>query len=630
MELSRHRARLIWLGTLLVLGFCGLAWRLVDLQVLRHEEFRLVADRSHAMHIPLKAHRGDIRDTRGEVLARSLPARTVCADPSRMGVHYPAVARVAASLLQTNEAHLLSLLRPWVRTNESGEPRLDGHGRPVTNAYVLLRRKVPEEEWQAMRRRLADETFGLPPERKREIKLLRGSLYVDREEDEIRVYPNRSVAGALLGFTNADGQGLEGVEAFLNDQLRGVNGRIDSERTVLGRELRRFRGLEMAPQHGRHIYLTLDARLQLICEEELAAVLRQFQAKGGCVVAIQPRTGRVLAMASLPSYDPNDPPLENVDPACRRNWAVSHTFEPGSTFKLVAATAALDLGLVTLTDVVDCGERGRWSQQFGREHIQLRDSHSMKERYSPVERVIAESSNIGTFQLALKLGRTRYADYLYRFGFDQRSGIRLPLEEKGILRDTNAWTMTDFSRIAMGYTVAVTPLQLAMAMGALANDGRLMRPQIIDRIEDADGEVLARPAPEVVRQVCRSETAARVREALRQVVEDGTGSLVKMERYSVAGKTGTARIAPYREDRYHSSFVGFFPTEAPELCLAVVVEDPNPRLGYYGGKVAGPVFKAIATRAADYLGIQPDQPGPGEELTDDRTRPVMTVARNRR
>jgi cell division protein FtsI/penicillin-binding protein 2 len=254
----------------------------------------------------------------------------------------------------------------------------------------------------------------------------------------------------------------------------------------------------------------------------------------------------------------------------------------------------------------------------------------MKERYAPVERVIAESSNIGTFQLALKLGKGRYSDYLYRFGFDQKSGIRLPLEERGILRATNAWTMTDFSRIAMGYTISVTPLQLAMAMSALANDGRLMRPQIIDRIEGADGEVLARPSPEAVRQVCREETAARVRQALRQVVEDGTGSLVRMERYTVAGKTGTARIAPYREERYHSSFVGFFPTEAPELCLAVVIEDPNPRLGYYGGKVAGPAFKAIAMRAADYLGIQPDQPAPGQELTEDRVRPVMTVAKNRR
>lgn len=633
MEMTRQRARLFWMGVLLFLAFCALGYRLVDLQVVRHEEFRQRADRNHAMEIPLKAHRGDIRDVRGEVLARSLPARALCADPSLMGTNSMAVARVVAQLLRTNEAVLASALLPRVRTNEAGEALRDRRGRPLTNSYVLLRRKVPEHEWVSMRRILEQETFGLPPKQAQIIRELRRSIYVARDEDEIRVYPNRALAGTLLGFTDLDGRGLEGIEAFLNEQLKGVDGRIDTERTRVGSELRRFRELEMAPQHGRHVFLTLDARLQLICEEELANTVRQFQAKGGCAVVLQPRTGRVLAMASFPSYDPNEPPLRIADPARRRNWGVSYTFEPGSTLKMVAATAALDLGVVTLSDVVDCGERGRWTQQIGREHIQLRDSHAMKERYSSVERVIAESSNIGTFQLALKVGKGRYADYLYRFGFDQKSGIRLPLEEGGVLRATNLWTMTDFSRIAMGYTVSVTPLQLASAMSALANDGRLMRPQIVDRIEGPDGEVLARPAPEVVRQVCRPETAARVRHALRQVVEDGTGSLVRMERYSVAGKTGTAKIAPYREDRYHSSFVGFFPCEAPELCIAVVVEDPNPRLGYYGGKVAGPTFKAIATRAADYLGIQPDQPAAGDELTEDREhrpRQVMAAAKSRR
>jgi len=293
----------------------------------------------------------------------------------------------------------------------------------------------------------------------------------------------------------------------------------------------------------------------------------------------------------------------------------------------VAATAALNEGLLDLTDAVDCGEKGVWRQTFGREKILLRDSHAMKERYSPVERVIAESSNIGTFQMALRLGRERYADYLYRFGFDQRSGIRLPVEEHGQLRPLKLWTMTDFSRIAMGYTVSITPLQLVMAMGALGNDGRLMRPQIIDRIVGPDGTVLSQPAPEVVRSICRPEVAAKIRRALRQVVEDGTGSLVKMDRYSVAGKTGTAKIAPYREDRYFSSFVGFFPSEAPELCLAIVIEDPNPRIAYYGGRVAGPAFRRIAERAADYLGIQPDLPRLDEEKTEDRATNLSALGR---
>jgi cell division protein FtsI/penicillin-binding protein 2 len=376
------------------------------------------------------------------------------------------------------------------------------------------------------------------------------------------------------------------------------------------------------------VHLTIDARLQLIVEEELSATVRHFQATGGSVVAIQPRTGRILAMASLPTYDPNQPPLSAEAPPRRRNCAVSHTLEPGSTFKLVAATAVLNERIMDLSHTVDCGEQGRWQQMFGRERVALQDVHPMKERFSSLEQVIAHSSNIGTFQLALRLGRQRYDDYVHRFGFDRKTGVRLPIEEQGLLRSVKQWSMTDFSRITIGYTVSVTPLQLAMAMGALANDGRLMRPQVIDRILGPDGALLVAPTPEVVNEVCRPEVAAKVRQALRQVVEDGTGGLVKMQRYSVAGKTGTARIAPYREPRYHSSFVGFFPTEEAELCIAVVIEDPNPRIGYYGGKVAGPAFRNIAERAVDYLGIRPDLPPAEAEPTSEKG-PNLTVSRPR-
>ena len=618
MELIRQRARFFWMGILLVLAFCCLGYRLVQLQVVQHGEYRNLADRSHALMIPLKGHRGDIRDLRGEVLARSLPAKMICADPSLLGDHSERMAWVLAPLLRTNVASLVEALRPRLRTNEAGEVVKDRFGRPQTNQFVALKRRVPDEEWKAIQAVLARETFGLPEKAARSMRLLRQSIYPSGEEDEIRIYPNRTLAAPVLGFTDTDGKGLEGLEAFLNDSLKGVNGYIETERSRRGGELRQFREMVIPPQHGRDVFLTLDARLQLIVEEELVATVKEFHARGACAVVIQPRTGRVLAMASLPTYDPNLPPVSPHEAPRRRNRAIAYTFEPGSTFKIVAATAALNEGLLDLTDTLDCGEKGVWRQTFGREKILLRDSHAMKERYSPVERVIAESSDIGLFQMALRLGRERYADYLYRFGFDQKTGIRLPVEERGQLRPLEDWTMTDFSRIAMGYTVSITPLQLAFAMGALGNDGRLMRPQIIDRIVGPDGTILAQPTPEVVRAVCRPEVAAKVRRALRQVVEDGTGSLVKMERYSVAGKTGTAKIAPYREDRYFSSFVGFFPSEAPELCMAIVVEDPNPRIAYYGGRVAGPAFRRIAERAADYLGIQPDLPRPEDEKGDER------------
>lgn len=616
MELTRQRHRFFWIGLLLVLAFLALGYRLVELQVIQHETFVERADRSHDLRIPLKSRRGEIRDRRGEVLARSLPARTIFADPGLIGPHYPSVARELAPILGLPEQELAESLRPRLRLDEAGQILLDRQGRPVTNRYVVLRRRVPEEEWRAMSEALATLTFGLAPGNTSDLAILRRSVNCAEKEDELREYPNGSLAGPVLGFTDGNGAGLEGLEAFLDELLSGVDGYIEGERSGRGGELRRMRQVEVPPQHGHSVYLTLDARLQAIVEEELAAGARRFQARGGCVVALQPRTGRILAMASYPGYDPNSPPLGPADAPRRRNWGVSHVFEPGSTFKLVAATAVLNERLLGLEDRVDCGERGRWQQEFGRERVVLTDVHAFKERYNPVERVVAESSNIGTFQFALRLGRPRYADYLFRFGFDQKSGIRLPLEEGGLLRPPAKWTMTDFSRIAMGYTVSVTPLQLTMAMGALANDGRLMRPQVIDRIVAQDGTVLSQPGAETVREVCRPEVAAKVRQALRLVVDDGTGSLVRMERYSIAGKTGTARVAPYRQDRYHASFVGFFPSENPEICITVLVEDPNPRLGYYGGKVAGPIFKAIAYRAAGYLGIRPDL-HPEEEAEED-------------
>jgi cell division protein FtsI (penicillin-binding protein 3) len=405
MDLARQRTRLLWMGLLLVLAFLALGYRLVDLQVIQHETLLERANRSHALQITTKGHRGDLRDSRGEVLARSLPAKAICADPSLIGEHYTAVARALAPLLRTNEWMLAETLQPRRRTNRLGEVVLDRKGRPVTNQYVVLRRRVLDEEWKAISSVLEKETFGLPTNRVREISALRKSIRPSRDEDEIRVYPNRALASTVIGFTDGVGGGVEGLEAFLNEQLKGVDGFIKTERSRRGGELRRFREIQMPPQNGRDVYVTIDARLQLIVEEELAATLRQFQAAGGCVVVVQPRTGRILAMASLPNFDPNRPPVRPQDAVLRRNWGVSYTFEPGSTFKLVAATAVMNEGLMELTDRVDCGEHGQYVGEFGRERVRLSDVHVIKDRYATVERVIAESSNIGTFQLALKLGR---------------------------------------------------------------------------------------------------------------------------------------------------------------------------------------------------------------------------------
>lgn len=609
MELSLQRRRMVLTVMLLVLAFLALGYRLVDLQVIRHEELAAVAEAKQRLQWWEKGQRGAMRDRNGEVLVMSLPARTIAADPVEMLGGHERVARALSQHLGMDELGLRELLTPRLVQDSHGRVRTDAFGAPITNRFVRLRRQVSEEDWQAFQERWREETFGLDSGWQREVERLRRSVFSRGKGDEIREYSNRTMAGPLLGFTGVEGQGVEGLELYLDEVLRGVDGYVQTRRSGLGGELRRMREVEMPARPGNDVYLTIDARVQRVVEEVLAKVVMQYQARGGCVVMVEPTTGRILAMASYPSYDPNQPPREPGDEARRKNWAVLHTYEPGSVFKIVAAAAALDQGVVTLSDTVDCGVNRVWRGEFGRERVKLEDVHRMKERYSTVEQVIVKSSNIGTFQMVLRLGRERYADYLLRFGFTRKTGIQLPYEESGyLLKAADRWSVLDLSRIQMGYSVAATPLQLAMAMSVVANDGKLMRPQMIDRVVTAEGRVVVQPQAEVVRQVISPETARELRKALRLVIEDGTGSLAKLDRYTVAAKTGTSKIAPYGSGRYSSSFLGFFPSESPEVCMMVLVHDPNPRLGYYGGKVAGKAFQEIAMRTVELLAIPPDVP----------------------
>jgi cell division protein FtsI/penicillin-binding protein 2 len=325
---------------------------------------------------------------------------------------------------------------------------------------------------------------------------------------------------------------------------------------------------------------------------------------------VRPRTGEILAMATLPTFDPNK--AAKADPAARRNRVITDMFEPGSTFKTVTLAGALNDGVVRLSDRFDC-EQGAFF--FAGRVLHDHEHYAVMS----VEDIIAKSSNIGTAKVAIKLGKERTFKYIWDFGFGQRTGIPLTGEAPGILPRPKDWALIHISRIPIGQGVAATPLQTMMAMSAIANGGVLMRPMIVDSLVDDKGQTVVKYEPQMVRRIVNESAAKQAVTALKSVVEAGTADKAKLENYTVAGKTGTAEKpvgGVYTKEKYYASFIGFFPADNPELCIAVSVDEPVKKTGYYGAQVAAPVFKRIAERTANFLNIKPDvQPAPSGDVT---------------
>jgi cell division protein FtsI (penicillin-binding protein 3) len=349
-----------------------------------------------------------------------------------------------------------------------------------------------------------------------------------------------------------------------------------------------------------NVVLTLDAAIQHIVETALADALQKHTPLSITAVVMRPRTGEILAMATLPNFDPNNPGDSPAD--ARRNRLISDLMEPGSTFKIVVVSGALNEGAVHLADTFDC-ERGHFA--FAGRVLHDHEPFGVL----TVESIITKSSNIGAAKIGIRLGENRLYDYARDFGFGQRTGIPLPGEAKGLLYPVKKWSKVSIAQIPMGQGVAVTRLQMALAMSALANDGWLMRPMLVSRLEDRNGNVVQQYSPERVRQVIGESADKLMVEALKTVVTpDGTAPGAAMKDYTVAGKTGTAQKVEngaYAEHKFTSSFIGFFPADDPQLCISVVMDEPKE--GYYGGQVCGPVFKDIAGRCASYLNIAPDK-----------------------
>ena len=556
--ISRFQVRtmLIGLGTALwIVAVCG---RLVYLTVIAKDSLRERGELQHQHTLKLDPNRGTIRDRNGRELARSVEVESVYAVPrTYSGDRLSAAARRLASCLELSEERIAT--------------RLEGDKR-----FVWLERKAKPKE--------ADCVRGLQ---------LAGVGFVPESR---RFYPKRFLAAQILGYVGLDNEGMSGVEYALEEQIRGGAGRriIWSD----ARQRRAASRVEKPAIPGRSVHLTIDENLQYIAETELQRAVNESGSKKGIAILIRPDSGEILAMAATPSFNPNrygDYPASHW-----RNRSVMDVYEPGSTFKIVAAAAALEEGVTTEDERIDCGGGFiRVAEHIIRDH-RVFDVLDFRE-------VIELSSNVGMIRIGQRLGRERLDRYIRAFGFGEASDIELSGESRGLIRPVERWGPVTVAAISFGQEIGVTPLQMVTAANVIAASGYLMRPRLVLGFENPDDGTMERRAkPEPIRRVVSEKTARRVTELLLGVVEHGTGKRAAIEGYSVAGKTGTAQkavVGGYSDTDFIASFVGFSPAHRPSLTALVILDSP---VGDHSGSRAGAVFSDIVGRSLRYLGVPTD------------------------
>lgn len=425
-------------------------------------------------------------------------------------------------------------------------------------------------------------------------------------KESLRVYPKGEMACHVVGFTDIDNEGLEGIEFQYNSYLKGVPGWRSSQKDAKQRELVSKQLEAVMPVDGYNIHLTIDEVIQSLTEKELAETCKKFNAAGGSIVVMEPKSGDILAMATYPSYDLNN--ARNSKTEYRRNRCITDLFEPGSVFKMVTLAGILEHKAFGLEEKFFC-ENGSWPVA-GKVLHDHRGHGTMTFR-----EIIEKSNNIGTVKGAMRLGGQKLYQTIRAFGFGEKTGIPLAGEVSGIMPHPKNWSGSSIINIPIGHGVAVTPVQLVAALGAVANNGILMKPRIIAFIDDAEGRPMKTIDPMAVRQVISKETSLMVRSVLEGVVSRGTGKKATVPGFKAAGKTGTAqKILPgggYSHDKFIASFVGFVPYDEPKVVIVVSIDEPHPI--YYGGEVAAPAFSRVAASVLAYWQIMP-APVPPEVL----------------
>lgn len=571
---SRRRA--LWLALGLVVWMLAIGVRLVQLQVHQHQDLSVRARNQQLSAIETSPTRGQVLDRQGRELARSIETASFFADPREIANPNETARRIAAITGQ-DRAELADRLQA---------------ARDSNKKFVWIIRRLD----MALANKLdVLEIDGVYP----------------RKEPK-RFYPNDSLAAHVLGFVGAEEIGLSGVEQYYNEKIRGESGKIYLE---MDRDRRAFESYEVQPHPGQTVVLTIDQVIQYRTEQALSAAVERTHAKSGTAIVMDPQTGEILALANAPSFDPNQPPKDSAEG--RVNGALQTIYEPGSTFKIVAYSAAIEKGLVRPEDKIDC--------QMGQIVVAgrlIHDHHPFG--VLTVADALAQSSNVGAIKLGLLVGNESMYEYMKRLGFGSRTGIDLTGESPGILRSLVRWQPSSIGSIAMGQEIGVTPLQMASAYCVIANDGQWVKPRLVRELRSPNGEVLYQSKPEM-RRALKPETVAALRNMLEGVTLRGTARKAQLDGYSAAGKTGTAqKIDPktraYSSTKYIGSFVGFAPVTNPAVVIIVVIDEPQG--AYHGGDVAAPVFREIAEQILPDLSITPDvETKPVTQLIADKSQP---------
>ncbi|MFC1692160.1 penicillin-binding transpeptidase domain-containing protein [Candidatus Latescibacterota bacterium] len=555
MHHGQHITRQKFVIVLIGLLWLGLWVRIGLIQCFEHELLHKKALNQRVKPVTINASRGFIMDRNGVQLAISLSS-------SSYGLHPKKIEDINSTVRDLSGVTGISVasLKNKISTKK--------------NFFWLIR-----EADTSIATKL-DKTF------------IKG---LDKLSESKRYYPLGKIGAHVIGYTDIDGNGIEGCEVYLNDELSELDGRSIVYRDAKGSEKQSLDEPYIEPQDGLDVVLTLDWRIQEIAEEELEKCVQKLKAIWGGAIILDPESGEILAMANVPCFDPNDPSCFNpssFDPNNRRNRLVTDMLEPGSTFKIVTFIEAFESGIVKEDDKIDC-ENGRY--KIGRHTIN--DTHEMD--IVPANEVFIHSSNIGTVKIAERIGKQRLYERARLLGFDSVTGIDFPKETEGNLPNPRKWSKLSLPTISFGHGVAVSPLQIACAYGAIANNGLLVRPHLVKEIIGTDGRPGCTVEKRTIRRAMTQETARRLTDLLCETVISGTSKSAALPNVAIAGKTGTAQRVMekgkgYYPDRYVSSFVGFITDREPKLLCFVMIDSP---VGvYYGSQVAAPVFKQIINR----------------------------------
>ncbi len=551
VQRQQSSVRMYVLMVLFVAGFFAVTVKLFVIQVRDSEKLQELARIQYESRESIKPMRGLILDRNLSILASNVTEYSLAIDPAVIE-NRDSVALVIASALNRPVREIRRLMAD------------------TTRRYVVVEKRMSEDVAMKLR---GWEYYG--------VKL---------RPSPRRRYNFQALAGPLIGYTNVDNKGQSGIELEMDRELSGQEGFIVYQRDARGTRRPEVDYPKVEPVNGRSVVLTISQVYQSIAEEELSKGVELYAAESGRCIVLQPRTGEILAMANYPSIDPNK--LQEYTPEKARNRAVTDLYEPGSTFKIVAMSAALNEGLYEPDDVINA-ENGKWI--YNAKLKPIVDDHPYAQL--TLRGAFEHSSNIVSAKLANKLGDERFYKYARNYGFGVKTGIELPGEISGDLKKPLNWDGTTLNLLAYGYGLSVTSLQIACAYAAIANDGVLMRPFIRKWLLDEDRNIVEETVPQVVRRVVSSETSHTMRSFMQGVVDSGTAKMASIEGVNIGGKTGTSQRlvnGSYSNKSHVASFVGFFPVEDPKVLILVILDAPS--RGYYGGTTAGPIFRNIAMR----------------------------------